>query len=60
MKILKPGEEGYGYIIEYDAGYVNSNISHRGKKNGDIINETLLREFKNNLTSFSVEFCTVI
>ena len=51
MKILKPGEEGYGYIIEYDAGYVNSNISHRGKKNGDIINETLLREFKNNLTS---------
>ena len=51
MKILKPGEEGYGYIIEYDAGYVNSNISHRGKKNEDIINETLLREFKNNLTS---------
>lgn len=50
MKVLKPGEEGYGYIIEYDAGYVNSNISHSGKKNEDIINGSLLREFKNNLT----------
>lgn len=50
MKILKPGEVGYGYLVEYDAGYINSNITHEGKKNEDIINGKLLKEFKSNLT----------
>ena len=49
MKIIRPGETGYGYLIESD-GYISSKIRHGGQNNSDFINEQLLREFKTNLT----------
>jgi len=43
MKILKPGEEGYGYIIEYDAGFISPELSC---KDGACSNSNLIKEFK--------------
>lgn len=46
MKIIKPGETGFGVLIEGDAGYISSDLSYKGTKNSDLIKEQLLREFK--------------
>lgn len=49
MKILKPGEEGHGFIVEYDSGFVSSELTC---KDGVCSNSNLIREFKSgtNLT----------
>ena len=49
MKILKPWEEGTGYIIEYDSGYIKPELSC---SDGTCTNANLLREFSSgtNLT----------
>jgi hypothetical protein len=45
MKILKPNETGIkGMLVEYDSGYINTDIKYRGRSNRDLI-----REFDNNL-----------
>lgn len=41
MKIIKPGESGRGILVEYDAGYLSPDLSHKG-----ISNKDLIREFK--------------
>jgi|NOAtaT_6_FD_contig_41_811131_length_1782_multi_6_in_0_out_0_3 hypothetical protein len=49
MKILKPGETNTrGFLVEYDSGFVASNLSYKGKTNSDLIKEHLqyLNEFK--------------
>ena len=46
MKIIKPGETGFGVLIEGDAGYISSDLSYKGTTNSDLIKEQLLREFK--------------
>ena len=43
MKILEPGEEGHGYIIEYDAGYITPALTCEG---GTCSNANLIREFE--------------
>jgi len=45
MKILKPGEEGKGFLVEYDAGFISPKLSYDGITNRDIIEEQLLTEF---------------
>lgn len=45
MKILKPGETGTGFLVEYDAGFISPELSYDGTTNKDIIKEQLLREF---------------
>lgn len=49
MKILKPNEEGYGFLVEYDSGYITSELSCA---DGTCTNANILREFKSgtNLT----------
>jgi hypothetical protein len=44
MKILKPGEVGYGYLIERDAGYIGADL------NKDLLKENF--EFKTNSPIF--------
>jgi hypothetical protein len=47
MKIIKPNETGTrGILVEYDAGYISPNLSHKGTTNSDLIKEHLLKEFK--------------
>ena len=48
MKILKPGEEGYGYLVEYDSGYISPELTC---ENGTCTNANLLREFESSITS---------
>ncbi len=48
MKILAPGEEGHGYIIEYDAGYITPALTCEG---GTCSNANLLREFESSIKS---------
>lgn len=48
MKILKPGEEGYGYIIEYDSGYITPALTC---ENGSCSNANLIREFESSIKS---------
>jgi hypothetical protein len=43
MKILKPREEGYGFLVEYDSGYIGLHI---GCADGVCTNRNLNREFK--------------
>jgi hypothetical protein len=43
MKILKPNEEGYGYIIEHGSGYITPELTC---KDGVCSNYNLIREFK--------------
>lgn len=43
MKILKPNEEGYGYIIEHGSGYITPELTC---KDGVCSNKNLIREFK--------------
>jgi hypothetical protein len=47
MKILKPGETNTkGILVEYDSGFISPDLTYKGIKNSDIINEQLLKEFK--------------
>jgi hypothetical protein len=46
MKIIKPGETGFGIMIEYDSGYITPDVSCNGVCNADSVKEQLLREFK--------------
>jgi hypothetical protein len=46
MKILKPTEEGHGYIIEYNSGYITPELTC---KDGTCSNYNLIREFKSNM-----------
>jgi hypothetical protein len=48
MKILKPGEEGYGYLVEYDSGYITPELTC---EDGTCTNANLLREFESSITS---------
>ncbi len=43
MKILKPNEEGYGYVIEHGSGYITPELTCR---DGVCSNLNLIREFK--------------
>ena len=45
MKIIKPGQTGYGIMIENE-GWISSDLSHKGISNSDLIQEQLLKEFK--------------
>ena len=45
MKIIKPGETGFGLMIENE-GWISSDLSYKGTSNSDLIQEQLLREFK--------------
>ncbi len=46
MKILKPTEEGHGYIIEYNSGYITPELTC---KDGTCSNYNLIREFKSSM-----------
>jgi hypothetical protein len=46
MRILKPNEEGYGYLVEYDSGYIKPELTCA---DGTCSNENLLREFKSGM-----------
>lgn len=46
MKILKPGEEGYGFLVEYDSGFVSSELTCQ---DGVCSNHNLINEFKSGL-----------
>ena len=46
MKILKPGEEGYGYLVEYDSGFVSSELTCQ---DGVCSNHNLIKEFKSGI-----------
>lgn len=48
MKILKPGETGYGYLVEYDAGYITPELTCA---DGTCSNINLLREFDSSIKS---------
>ncbi len=48
MKILQRGEEGYGYLVEYDAGYITPELTCQ---DGTCSNVNLLREFDSSLNS---------
>jgi hypothetical protein len=48
MKILKPGETGYGYLVEYDSGYISPELTC---ENGTCTNANLLREFESSIKS---------
>lgn len=47
MKILKPGEEGYGFLVEYDSGFVSSELTCQ---DGVCSNHNLINEFKSGLS----------
>jgi len=47
MKILKPGEEGRGYLVEFDSGFISSELTCQ---NGVCSNHNLINEFKSGLT----------
>lgn len=49
MKILKPGETGTGYLVEFDSGYIKPELTCA---NGTCSNANLIKEFKSgtNLT----------
>jgi len=46
MKILKPGEEGHGFLVEYDSGFVSSELTCQ---DGVCSNHNLINEFKSGL-----------
>jgi hypothetical protein len=46
MKILKPGEEGYGYLVEFDSGFISSELTCQ---DGVCSNHNLINEFKSGL-----------
>jgi hypothetical protein len=46
MKILKPGEEGTGFLVEYDSGYIKPELTC---KDGVCSNVNLIREFKSGM-----------
>lgn len=46
MKILKPGEEGYGFLVEYDSGFISSELTCQ---DGVCSNHNLINEFKSGL-----------
>lgn len=48
MKILKPGETGFGYLVEYDSGYISPNLTC---KDGVCTNRNILREFDSSIKS---------
>mgnify|MGYP003631945020 CR=1 FL=1 len=48
MKILKPGELGKGFLVEYDAGYITPELTCQ---DGTCSNAALLREFESNIKS---------
>ena len=47
MKILKPGEEGYGFLVEYDSGFISSELTCQ---DGVCSNHNLINEFKSGLS----------
>jgi hypothetical protein len=47
MKILKPGEEGRGYLVEFDSGFISSELTCQ---DGVCSNHNLINEFKSGLT----------
>jgi len=46
MKILKPGEEGHGYLVEFDSGFISSELTCQ---DGVCSNHNLINEFKSGL-----------
>jgi hypothetical protein len=48
MKILKPGETGYGYLVEYDAGFIGPELTCA---DGTCTNANLIREFDSSIKS---------
>ncbi len=46
MKILRPGEEGYGYLVEFDSGFISSDLTCQ---DGVCSNHNLINEFKSGL-----------
>ena len=48
MKILKPNEEGYGYLVEYDSGFITPELTCA---DGTCSNANLIREFDSSLKS---------
>jgi hypothetical protein len=51
MKILKPGESGYGFLVEYDSGYIAPNLTC---PDGVCTNANIIREFKSG-TNLSLD-----
>ena len=47
MKILKPGEVGRGYLVEFDSGFISSELTCQ---DGVCSNHNLINEFKSGLT----------
>jgi len=47
MKILKPGDEGYGYLVEFDSGFISSELTCQ---DGVCSNHNLIKEFKSGLS----------
>lgn len=48
MKILKPGEVGTGYLVEYDSGYIKPQLTC---ENGTCSNANILKEFDSSKNS---------
>ncbi len=48
MKILKRGEQGYGYLVEYDAGFIGPELTCA---DGTCSNANLIREFDSSVKS---------
>lgn len=48
IKILKKGETGFGYLVEYDSGYISPKLTC---EDGSCSNINLLREFDSSLKS---------
>ena len=46
MKILKPGDEGYGFLVEFDSGFISSELTCQ---DGVCSNHNLIKEFKSGL-----------
>ncbi|NIP31184.1 MAG: hypothetical protein GTN59_11700 [Candidatus Dadabacteria bacterium] len=51
MKILGPGETGFGYLVEYDSGYISPELTCA---DGVCSNASIIKEFKSN-TNLSLD-----
>ena len=46
MKILKPREEGYGFLVEYDSGFISPDLTC---PDGVCTNRNLIKEFNGTI-----------
>jgi len=57
MKILKPGQTGHGFLVEYDSGYISPELTCA---DGVCSNENILKEFKSGTNLGSGDLPDVI